>query len=957
MAILAAISTSVIVGSSAFAQDTDDKKVEEVEVIEVTGIRANLTSSILAKRESKTIVDTISAEDIGKFPDANVAEALQRITGVSIDRSGGEGRFVSIRGLGPNFNTVLINGRQLATDTTDRSFSLDNLASGMIRSVDVYKSGTVQLTEGGIGGTVNISTASPLANPGFQFRAQAEGLYNSTNEEVEPQFSAIVSNTFADDKLGVLFSLNRTDRTQTLNNVVNWRTNAGDLALKKGTSWMPAPAGGWRKLEDVNSIQSLGVNSFNETRERTNATFVVEYEASDDLKITFDGLYSKFDVASEGYRGGGQWFWWPTGEYPDFPEGIDPVLDNETDRNVMYLQHGVNGQATAWLEYERPTDMASLGLNAEWLITDRLSLNADIFWSEANNNDKGNGRTQVIMEGGSDYIGVAAYDYRGGGNYPKYISDGNANDIPLGALKAAHYEAYGWNVDAENIGTKLDFSYDADMGPLVSVDFGFHHTTNTKQNQYWAVDNDAGFIYKRRQNLVIGQDSDGNNIQGVRVPADLTDYGSVCGCMPGIEDSQHVFKDIDTYMAWFSNPATLAQLNGEDGNLPGQNVDAATFFNNAGGLTPSKQPSGYQIEEELTALYVSGNFEFEVDDMLIDVTAGARYVETDLESSGQIIQLVDLIPDPVTEDNPSPRILRARYADDGSYVSVVESNSYSNFLPNLNVNIDVHEDVKLRFAASKTLTRPLLDSVAPWLTMNDGTRDCNGDGIQDGGADSCGTGSGSNPDLKPYLSTNFDVSLEWYYGEASMLSAAVFTKNVKDWIVTTTNAESVDLLTSEVNTYNVTRPTNIDDAEIEGFEVNVIHTFENGFGFQANYTDISSNAELTEESDFSLPGLSDNANLIAFYEKDGLSVRVAYNWRSEFLQNMNYGGRGEPQYTGAFEQVDFSVNYDVNENFTVYLNGLNVLDESTSKYGRHKNQFHEYSETGQRFSLGVRAKF
>lgn len=942
MAILAALSTTVMSSTSAFAEE--NVKDKNIEVIEVTGIRANLTSSILAKRDSNTIVDTITAEDIGKFPDANIAEALQRITGVSIDRSGGEGRFVSIRGLGPNFNTVLINGRQLATDTTDRSFSLDTLASSMISSVDVYKSGTVKLTEGGIGGTINITTASPLAKPGFQFRAQAEGLYNSTNDKVEPQFSAVISNTFADDKLGVLFSVNRTDRSQTLNAVENWRTEVGDLAIKKGQSWSGPPEGGWRMLEDVNMIQSLGVSSFEETRKRTSATFVVEYEASDDLKFTVDGLYSEFDVESEGYRGGGQWFWWPTGDYEGTVGGKDPILDNETDRNIMFLQHGINGQATAWLEDKRPTDLSSLGLNAEWLLTDSLSLNADFFWSEANNHNKGY-NTQVIMEGGSDYIGYSEYDYRGGGNYPLYSSDGNAHDIPLGELRAAHYTESGWNVKAENIGTKFDFSYDMEMGPLISVDFGLHYSTNNKQNREWGINDDAGWIYKRSG-------------KKVHVPVDLTEHSSVCGqCMPGIEDAQHNYTDIDAYMAWFANPDTLAQLNGEDGTFK-NGVDAVTYFNNAGGLTSVLKPIGYEVEEELTALYLSGNFEFELDDMLIEVTAGARYVETKLESSGQIQKLIDYVPDPPTTENPNPPILRTRFAEDGDFVSAVESNTYSNFLPNLNVNIDVHEDVKLRFAASQTLTRPVLDSVAPWLNMKDGTLDCNGNGVQEGGEDSCGYGNGSNPQLKPYLSTNFDISLEWYYGDASMLSAAVFTKDVADWIVTETTVENHhELLTSDVETIHVTRPHNINDAEIEGFELNLIHTFDSGFGVQANYTDISSNAELSTESDFSLPGLSDNANLIAFYENETLSVRVAYNWRSEFLQSLNYGGRGEPQYVGSYEQLDFSVNYTINDNFTVYLNGLNVLDEATHKYGRHENQFHSYSETGRRLSLGVRASF
>lgn len=186
LAVAAVLSTS----SQVMAQQAAGNTAEEsIEVIAVKGIRSSMRSSMIDKQTATVVSDGIRAEDLGKFPDLNVAESLQRITGVSIDRSGGEGQAVTIRGFGPQFNTVLVNGRQFATDTDGREFNFDVLAAEQITGADVFKSTTATLQEGGIGGTINVTTARPFDFTGFQAVGSVKAMYESLSEKTSPSAS------------------------------------------------------------------------------------------------------------------------------------------------------------------------------------------------------------------------------------------------------------------------------------------------------------------------------------------------------------------------------------------------------------------------------------------------------------------------------------------------------------------------------------------------------------------------------------------------------------------------------------------------------------------------------------------------------------------------------------------------------------------------------------------------
>jgi TonB-dependent receptor len=209
-----------LTNASVYAAETDSsvkEKEKEAEVIVVTGFRSSLKASMLNKREAINVSDGITAEDLGKFPDQNVAESLQRITGVSIDRSGGEGQYVSVRGFGPQFNMVTVNGRQMATENAGREFSFDTLAAELITGADVYKSPTAKMQEGGIGATVNIKTARPFNFEGFKAAGSVKGVYDDLSGETSPQVSGLITNTFMDNRLGVLVSASHQQRDSQTN--------------------------------------------------------------------------------------------------------------------------------------------------------------------------------------------------------------------------------------------------------------------------------------------------------------------------------------------------------------------------------------------------------------------------------------------------------------------------------------------------------------------------------------------------------------------------------------------------------------------------------------------------------------------------------------------------------------------------------------------------------------------
>ena len=391
-------------------------------------------------------------------------------------------------------------------------------------------------------------------------------------------------------------------------------------------------------------------------------------------------------------------------------------------------------------------------------------------------------------------------------------------------------------------------------------------------------------------------------------------------------------------------------------------------------IEPTLQNNRYTINEDVTSLYADVTFNLEVGDMPLTVNVGARYADTDVDVEAVQSFISDVIP---TSD------LTLFANQFGPATDIVEGTSYDNFLPSLNMKLDVTDDIVVRFAAYESLTRPTMSEMSPATVFNEPRRQNL-------------TASGGNPELEPFNSTNFDIGFEWYYNDASVFSIAYFDKDVDDFITSLTGTETFTLtdrsaangfrctgalcapglsldptrpgfdvvanteeLNGEQETYLVSRPQNGESASVDGFEIAITHVFENGFGIAANATFVDSNVSLGDDVTraFALEGLGDSQNLIVFYEADNWQARIAYNNREEFLRLIDNGFNGEPVNTEEFGQWDISGSYDINDTLTVFFEGINITEEELVQTGRFANQTYNIEDNGSRYAIGIRGKW
>lgn len=931
-AVIAAMASTLMLSNPTAAQTSADEDIEEVVV---TGIAASLGRSIDIKRNSNLVSDSISAEDLGKFPDNNIADSLQRIPGVSIDRSGGEGRFVSIRGLGADFSAVLVNGRTPASENEDRAFSFDTLASELVRTVDVFKTSNAGLKEGGLGGTINIVTARPFDFEGFHAAGSLKGMYEENSGDTRPQGSVIVSNTFNDNKFGVLASLTYQERSSAKNSVENEFIIDTDTEpflsfTNPSQNWGGGYAYSGDGLEeDTYRIQSLYAGITDETRKRVGGNIVLQMQATDNLVLTADLIHSKYDTSTVRYSTG-SYLWAPT---------LSPL--NEVDSNGFYnvINHGydagynITGYAHLLTTTERPTESNVGGLNAAWDISEEWKLIADISVSTAIHDNRGLDRLSIVefMDRPGFLLysngGIPTFEYADPAAIKPEMGSDNMKD-----LRARINSDSGVYNNARNEEFKVDVEWAPTDSYLTSLKFGANHNLAEKTTEYWQT---PDLIRRMYHSLASQQEIDYNSIiSGVRKSGNLFD---------GLNADVYMI-DIDAYRTWMAE-----NLDGRNrANTPLGEASKQAFLDNGSSWDAEKSHDSSKIEEEITSFYIDGSLDTEVFAMPLHVTGGLRYTHTDVLSSGTTQLLVGLEREPAQPGRPQSPDLVQHFADEAGTAVTVE-NDYHNWLPSLNARLEVTDDFYVRAAFSETLTRPTLTALSPYTRYNRSTT-------------SVRTALGNNPHLKPFVSQNLDLSFEYYYGDSNLFAIALYQKDIDDYIVTMNLPETFEGLTIEDPSwaeFMVSRPQNGESATIEGLEINWAHVFDSGFGFSANYTFVNTNASLSAAgatTTFALPGISDTGNATAFYDKDGLQLRVAYNYRTEFLARASYGPSSEPVYYDSYGAIDISASYDIDDRFTVFLEGSNVTGETVSKYGRFKNQFIGYEDTGALYTFGVRAK-
>jgi iron complex outermembrane receptor protein len=961
---------TAISSASVIAEDVEKEIVDNTEVITVTGIRGSLVRSLFDKRSADTVVDGIAAEDLGKFPDQNVAESLQRITGVTIDRDGGEGSKISIRGFGPEFNTVLLNERTVPTEGEGRALSFDLFASELISGADVHKTSSASMTEGSIGGLVNIKTVKPLDFDGFKAAGSVKGVYDTLADSTNPYFSGLVSQNF-DDQFGVLASFAYQERDSRKDEALiggyantSVGTTNDPTNLNVDNVWRPQTAG-----------QSLGLQS----RKRTGATLVAQWIPTDNFSLTADVMYSKL-VVDDTTHTLSRWF-----SNPAFNATID---ENNTAVALSripkpYISTGVfqlweNGERLGtgqWNSANRSSDnrdvtTTMVGLNADWSVNDELSFEFDVQTSATSSDSKGNINTTLANPT------QTITNFRMSGD--TFSWDGEPSDF-IGTSKElyhAHDVAAGDYLRDDDI---FEFRVNAewtpeDMGVISSVLAGVHYLDREKEI------NNARTSFSNVSNpLRAFHFSPPTSI--------LTDFNPAGGFLSsegGFLDSWYTYEP-ENLIDFLLSPDVLAQTSGfgeqilnnfENGDptyatlaeaqvaadaassAAYDRVQAAQAYipegnagHRLGAYAPEHDPSSsWRVTEATTAFFIQANLEGEGWSGNI----GLRHVITDTESfgSGSVLTGYKL-------DSGAG----AASLDTVSGQNISAKGSYSKLLPSLNLKFDLSDDLIARVAYSETLTRPSLNQLTPNSSYAGAGQMENNELVFEG------TNTSQNVNLSPYSSVNFDLALEWYYSDDSYIGATYFNKQIQDWITTTTRNETIDVpffidnvaSGTEALTFSQRLPFNTGASEASGLELALLHNFDNGFGVQFNYTYIDSDAAFTpgqEDLSFTLDGLSkDSFNLITYYENGSFQGRIAYNWRSEYVNCATCSRNSQPIQTEAYGQFDASASYDINESISVFIEGVNITDEDTRQFSVYTSRLLSFADTGSRFSLGVRASF
>jgi iron complex outermembrane receptor protein len=882
-----------------------------VQEIVVTGTRASLDRALAVKKDTIGIVDAISAESIGKFPDQNVAESLQHVPGVSIDRSSGEGQYVTVRGFGPQFNTVLLNNRLLATDSGGRQFDFQVLPSDLITSAEVYKSATADQQDGGIGSTIILRTARPLDRQGLHGSLSAGDQFDSTANKGGASLSGVISDTNADDTFGVLASVNYDRRVSHFENV-----DTSGWISQSTAGWLSPSQlqGGTPGMSEVYLPRSLDYTSEYNTQERIGGTLAVDWKVSDTLKLTFDALYTQMHVKSWTNQVG----WWTD------PGDIQSATVNGEGTVTGFTRKDSGDLHTDNILFNSPEDSKTwqFGVNGQWKPRQGTSVEADLSYSEAT--DVHNSIFDVI---GETNYGVNPTFKLNPGGIPTYTNLAPTFD-PANAYLHCCSERGGGPTD-QVWQLRIDAKQDLDWGPLKDVKFG---VLGTDRSNYMLSVGNQGVLncfYCGYFTQVAGG-----------IPFTKVSPGSILGA-PAISWLGYGHRQLVNYEG---SAAALAQAEAyytKNGNPNAAAEYQAAYVADNYGTGPTYNASGSGGVKELTgAVYAQAEFKGFIGDHRWSSVLGGRYVYTDETANGNSVTITNISMNP-----GDPTAAEATFTPP---VPVTDHSHYGYFLPSATVRFDWSSKWDVRAAISKTLTRPTLSDLSVGQSFNFRPPDQS-------------TISSGNPKLKPYLAWNYDLAVDYYLGKTSYVSLAGFYKEISNFVSTATLPETI---MGEV--FQVTEPLNANSSTVYGMEATFQYTFEkllpapfDGLGTSLNYTKVDSttsfNPALTAQV-FNIEGLSDSANAILFYEKGPIQLRAAYNWRAPFLQ-YTFGPNGLPQNVAAYGQVDLQASYKLTPNLSVFAQVVNLTDAYERSYSSYTDRLIELEDTGRRMTFGVRANF
>ncbi|MDB5454488.1 MAG: hypothetical protein JWP92_73 [Caulobacter sp.] len=907
-----------------------------VEAVVVTGFRNSLAKALNAKRNESAAVDSILAEDIGKFPDLNLSESIQRIPGVALARDGGEGRQISVRGLGPQFTRVRINGMEALTTAggadssgganRGRSFDFNVFASDLFSAITVRKTAEASTEEGSLGATVDLRTARPFDRKGFNMAASGQVGYNDLAKKASPRGAFMVSNTWKDDTFGALFSVAYSKRkiVEEGASTVRWATGG---AFAPGIDALPQITGPNAGLPGLVNPAAAADNAafhprfprldkYNSDQKRLGATLSLQYQPTDKTLVTFDALYADFKgTREEQYL-----------EAPSFSTGGACTVANVNtscgiaDTNVVSstIKDGVMTKGTfndVDLAVEDrfdklDTKFTQYTLTGSHEVSDKFTVNGQVGHSKSDFSNP----IQTTLR--YDYFNVDGYSYDFTDSRKPVFGYGNAQltdptKWTLTQIRERPQTAVN-TYDMAHVDGLYSFS-DA-FKVSAGLDFKKYEFTTTEL---------------RRSNGTT------TNLE-TSVPAAVA-------AIPIASYSQIVsFNGVPTVLPNLGAAASLLSL-----------YDQSAY---GGAFKLGPEPAlgnNRRVGEKDTGGFVQADFNSMIGDMPVRGNFGIRYVKTEQNSSGYT------------------------YVS-GAPVAVDAQRSYSDTLPSANIVFEPRENFLIRFGAAKVMSRPDLGSLTPGASVS-----------------VSGTGrsvTAGNPNLNPYRAKAYDLSFEWYFSPQSLLSVALFKKDIGSLVQTVTTQTAFtgnpfgipdSVATAACGTavgcspsaqWAFSTPVNTPGGVVKGFEINYqqpfkfLPSFLSNTGMLVNYTFVESSVNYVNASGATvatadLTGLSRNGyNATLYYEDSKISARVSASYRDKYLGRVlgQENTAATPvAYDGTNEtlNIDASVQYTINDHMKLTLEGVNLTDQYQDQFNGVQDLMNVYHHTGREVLVGVRYKF
>lgn len=959
LCLLGTASVSSLSVGAAFAQNADASP--QIQQVQVTGLRASLESALNAKRQENGIVDVIKAEDMGKFPDTNLAESLQRVPGVVIDRDAGEGRNITVRGLGQDFTRVRINGIEglATTGGTDssggtnrgRGFDFNVFASELFSSLTVRKSSSADVDEGSLGATVDLQTLRPFDLKGFNATIAAKGKYNDGSEKVDPRVAFMLSNTFMDRTLGVLVS-GAFSKRRVLEDgfsTVRWDNgpSSGGWCAPQGvtanpsnstaTTCGPAAQGVPRLPASQAATDAYNAasnpNNFHprlprygrltHDQDRLGLTASVQWRPQRGTLLTFDMLYSKLDATRQ----------------EDFLEAISfsrsASQGGKPQTSVVEAQYAPNG-ALLYGKYngvdvraesrydELNTTFTQPTLTLEHKFNDRWSMSAKV--GRANSKFRNPVQTTVTLDAlnvngytldfrqdaraaiigypfdpmaANGALGIVGVPQVTGGAQPTTVPNTTTSEIRIRPQGATNVNDVGQFDLAWEANDNLTFKGGINRKKYESDTYEFRRVN--QNDTIFAPPAGAGNLTTTVTGFGQG------NVSGWVIPnlsAIAAAYDIYCNC-------------IKAGPAGGPGDFTLSSIT--NGNARGNN------------RTVTERDNGF---------YLMGEFKYDLWDIPVRGNFGVRHVKTELEAIG--------------------------YQALGGGTAVKVEHDYKDTLPSFNIAANLTQDFIVRFGAAKVMTRPQLNFLSPGGTISTtGTLTIN-------------TG---NPLLKPFRAKTFDSSFEYYFGKNAFVGLGLFQKNIDTYIQSLRNQMPfretglpLSLLPANFTgeeEFAVTAPINTDGGKLKGFEINYQQPFTflpgwgRNFGTVLNYTKVSSKIEYAVSATSSERIVDDLLNLspkswnATFYYDDGrFSARVSGAKRSSFLTRVPGQNNNDVEGKNETFNVDLSLSYKWNERLEFTLEGINLTNEPSDQFiSRARNSVVVNNVTGREYLAGLRYKF